>query len=164
MKNNSNNNKVRIEKVFKDEGYNEFEIMKELKSNGVMKERIELYRDFVINLICYAHTTYFGRDFLKKDDDLKGHFNWAFNKVVAEFGQEGIMFINTVELREYFFEYFTQQFYNYDTLPTVKQYISFWDDIFSITPKKHKNMMKILLDLYQVFDNALDHKKSLMEV
>jgi len=158
-----NNNKVRIEKVFKDEGYSEFEIMKELKSNGIMKERVELYRDFVVNLICYAHTTYFGRDFLKKEEDIKGHFSWAFNKVISEFAQEGIMFINTAELHEYFLEYFTQQFYNFETIPPVKQYISFWDDIFAIHPKKQKNIMKVLLDLYQIFDKALDTKKSLIE-
>lgn len=157
-------NKVTIEKVFKDnESYNEFEIMKELKANNVVKERLEIYRDFVINLICYAHTTYFGREFLKKDDDIKGHFTWAFNKVISEFAQEGIMFRNTSDLHEYFYEYFTQQFYNFDTIPPVKQYISFWDDIFATHPKKQRNIMKVLVDLYQIFDSALDNKKLLIE-
>jgi len=160
-----NNNKVNIEKVYKDnESYNEFELMKEMKSKSVIKERLELYRDFVINLICYAHTTYFGKDYLKKEEDIKGHFNWAFNKVVSEFELENIKFHNVAELHEYFFEYFTQQFYNFEVLPPIKQYMTFWDDIFTIRPKKQKDIMKVLIDLYQIFDGALDNKKSLIEV
>lgn len=157
------NNKVRIETVFKDnDSYNEIELMKELKANNVIKERLELYRDFIVNLICYAHTTYFGREFLKKDDDIKGHFNWAFNKVLGEFKQEGIIFGNTNELHEYFLEYFTQQFYNFEEIPPIKQYISFWNDIFNVHPKKQKNVMKVLVDLYQIFDNSLENKKNLI--
>src|SRR3972149_1252074 len=114
------NNKVRIENVYKvNETYNELELMKELKAHNIMKERLELYRDFVINLICYAHTTYFGREYLKREEDIKGHFDWAFDKVLSEFKLEGIKFHNTEELREYFFEYFLAQFYNYEALPQI---------------------------------------------
>lgn len=159
-----NNNKVRIEKVYKDnESFNEVELMKEMKANSVVRERLELYRDFVVNLVCYAHTTYFGKDFLKKEEDIKGHFTWAFNKVVSDFEQESIKFGDTNELHQYFYEYFKQQFYNFETIPPVKQYITFWDDIFTIHPKKQKNIMKVLVDLYQIFDTALDNKKSLIE-
>lgn len=157
------NNKVRIDTVYKDnDTYNELELMKELKANNIIKERLELYRDFVVNLICYAHTTYFGREFLKCDEDIKGHFNWAFNRVLNEFKQEGLIFHHTEELNEYFFEYFVQQFYNFETLPPIKQYISFWSDIFTVQPKKQKNIMNVLVDLYQMFDNSLDNKKNLV--
>jgi hypothetical protein len=158
------NNKIRIDKVYKDnESFNEFEIIKEMKANSVVKERLELYRDFVINLICYAHTTYFGKDFVKTDEDIKGHYTWAFNRVLSEFEQEGIHFTMTNELNEYFFEYFTQQFYNFEVVPPIKQYMSFWDDIFSVYPKKDKKVMKVLVDLYQIFDTSLENKKSLIE-
>lgn len=160
-----NNNKVRIEKVYKDNETfnNEYEIMKELKANNMIKERVELYRDFVVNLICYAHTTYFGKEYLHKEEDIKGHFNWAFNKVVAEFEIEGIIFKNTDKLRDYFYEYFTLQFYNLDPLPTIKSYMSFWDDIFNVYPKKQKSIMKVLADLYKIFDQCLEPKKKLIE-
>lgn len=159
------NNKVRIEPVYKDnEAFNEIELMKELKANNIIKERLEIYKDFVINLICYAHTTYFGKDFLKKDEDIKGHFDWAFNKVLAEFKLEGIKFYQTNELRQYFFEYFIEQFYNFETVPPIKQYMSFWNDIFNVQPKKQKNVMKVLVDLYQIFDYSLENKKTLIAI
>jgi hypothetical protein len=157
------NNKVRIDTVYKDNGsYNEMQLMKELKANNISRERLELYRDFVVNLICYAHTTYFGREFLKKEEDVKGHYGWAFNKVLAEFKQEGIIFQNTEELFEYFYEYFTQQFYSFDELPAIKDYLAFWNDIFHVYPKKEKKVMKVLIDLYQIFDNSLENKKNLI--
>ena len=159
------NNKVRIDTVYKDqETLNEIELMKELKANNINKERLELYRDFIINLICYAHTTYFGPKYLKTENDVRGHFDWAFNKVLVEFRMEGIKFANVDELNEYFYEYFNQQFYSYDDLPEIKDYISFWNDIFNIQPKKNKNVMKVLIDLYQVFDAALDSKKNLISI
>lgn len=158
------NNKVRIETVYNDddESYNELQLMKELKANNIIKERLELYRDFVVNLICYAHTTYFGREYLKREEDIKGHFDWAFNKVLSEFKQEEIIFQNTDDLHEYFYEYFSQQFYNFDTVPPIKQYLSFWNDIFNVYPKKQKNIMKVLVDLYMIFDHSLDNKKNMI--
>lgn len=158
------NNKVRIETVYKDnDSYNEIQLMKELKVNNITKERLELYRDFVVNLICYAHTTYFGKDFLKNDDDVKGHYRWAFERVLTDYKQEGIIFHDTEDLYDYFFEYFLQQFYSYhDDLPQIKDYIQFWNDIFKIHPKKHKNVMKVLIDLYHIFDNSLENKKTLV--
>ncbi len=137
--------------------------MKELKTHNIIRERVDLYRDFVINLICYSHTTYFGKEFLKKEEDIKGHFNWAFNKVVSEFAQEGIIFNKTDKLHEYFYQYFMHEFYDFDILPSIKSYISFWDDIFMIHNKKQKNIMKIVIDLYQIFDASLEQKKSLVE-
>jgi hypothetical protein len=154
------NNKVRIDTVYKI--YNEMELMKEFKANNIIKDRLELYKDFVVNLICYAHTTYFGKDFLKIEEDIKGHFNWSFNKVISDFKSEGIIFQCNDELYEYFYEYFSRQFYSYDNPPEIKDYIAFWNDIFYVAPKKKKEVMKVLVDLYQIFDNALENKKTLM--
>lgn len=159
------NNRIRIETQYKEnDTYNEFEFMKELKANNIVKERVELYRDFTVNLICYAHTSYFGKDYLKSQEDINGHFNWAFSKVIKEFEQENIVFINTKELNDYFHEYFMHQFYNFETIPPIQDYITFWDDIFSLHPKKQKNIMKVLTDLYLTFDTALDNKKTLVEI
>jgi hypothetical protein len=159
------NNKIRIETVYKENNvFNEYELMKELKANNIVKERVELYRDFTVNLICYVHTTYFGKDFLKKEEDIIGHFNWAFEKVIKEFEIEGIRFNDTKELYIYFQDYFLHQFYNFESVPPIKDYIVFWDDIFSLHPKKQKNIMKVLTDLYLTFDTALDNKKTLVEI
>lgn len=159
------NNKIRIETVYKENNVlNEYELMKDLKANNIVKERVELYRDFTVNLICYVHTTYFGKDFLKKEEDINGHFNWAFEKVIKEFESEGIRFNNTKELHVYFHDYFLHQFYNFESVPPIKDYIVFWDDIFSLHPKKQKNIMKVLTDLYLTFDTALDNKKTLVEI
>jgi len=158
------NNRIRIDEIKTQETLNEVSLMRELKANNIIKERVELYRDFTVNLICYAHTTYFGKEYIHREEDIKGHFTWAFTKVIKEFEQEGIKFVDTKGVYDYFFDYFTHQFYNFEILPPIKDYMSFWDDIFNLHPKKQKNIMKVLIDLYGVFDSALDAKKSLVEI
>ncbi len=163
------NSRIRVdEKYDEKQAYNEYSLMKELKANNIIKERVELYRDFTVNLICYAHTTYFGKKLIHREQDIKGHFNWAFNKVVDEFAVEGIHFKGKeglAVLNEYFFEYFMQQFYCFDdnAMPEIKDYMHFWDNIFSVQPKKQKNIMIVLVDLYTKFDVALEGNKNLIE-
>lgn len=145
---------TRIEKEF----LNEYRIMKELKLNNIIKERVELYRDFVINLIHYIHTTYLGKEFIKSEEDIAGHFNWAFNKVVADFEKEGVIFNNLKELKRYFFEYFNTRFYSVENAPTLKNFLDFWDNIFTLKPNKEKTILNALIEIYKLFDSAFNKK------
>lgn len=137
---------------------NEYQTMKQLKANNVIKDRVEFYRDFVINLIHYIHSTYLGKEFIKSEEDVKGHFNWAFNKVLADFEKEGIIFHDTKKLREYFFDYFNTRFYSVETIPTLKMFIAFWDDIFTLKPNKEKTVLNALMEIYKLFDDAFNKK------
>jgi hypothetical protein len=145
---------TRVEKEF----LNEYRIMKELKSNNVIKERVELYRDFVINLIHYIHSTYLGKEFIKSEEDITGHFNWAFNKVLADFEKEGVVFNNIKELKRYFFEYFNTRFYSVEVVPSLKNFIDFWDNIFTLKPNKEKSILNALIEIYKLFDTAFNKK------
>ena len=156
-------NKVALEEIRNDkEFFNEYQMMKQLKTNNVIKERVELYRDFVVNLIHYLHTTYLGREYIKTEEDVKGHFNWAFNKVLSEFETEGIVFTETKELRTYFYNYFYVRFYEVETVPSMKTFLGFWDDIFSTKPNKEKTLLNALIEIYKLFDASLS-KKNILE-
>lgn len=156
-------NKLALEEVRNDkEFFNEYQTMKQLKLNNIIKERVELYRDFVVNLIHYLHSTYLGRDYIKTEVDVKGHFNWAFNKVVSDFESEGVTFGDTEELRIYFFNYFQARFYTVETVPSLKTFITFWDDIFALKPNKEKTLLSALIEIYKLFDASFT-KKSILE-
>lgn len=158
-------NKIALEEIRNDnEFFNEYQIMKQLKTNNVIKERVELYRDFVVNLIHYLHTTYFGNEYIKTEEDIKGHFNWAFNKVLADYELEGIVFIETTELRTYFFNYFKARLYSVENVPNLKTFIGFWDDIFTIKPNKEKTHLNALIEIYKYFDNSLNKKITLEKI
>lgn len=156
-------NKIALEEIRNDkEFFNEYQMMKQLKTNNVIKERVELYRDFVVNLIHYLHSTYLGRDYIKTEDDVKGHFNWAFNKVLSEFETEGIIFSDTKELRTYFYNYFQVRFYEVEIVPSIKIFLGFWDDIFSVKPNKEKTLLNALIEIYKLFDASMN-KKNILE-
>lgn len=146
---------AKIEREF----LSDYQIMKQLKLNNVIKERVELYRDFVINLIHYIHSTYLGKEFIKTQEDVKGHYNWAFNKVLSDFEKEGIVFGEVTELKAYFYEYFYTRVYNIDhPVPSLKTFLDFWENIFVLKTNKEKNTMNALIEIYKQFDNAFNNK------
>jgi len=158
-------NKVALEEIRNDkEFYNEYQIMKQLKTNNIIKERVELYRDFVVNLIHYLHSTYLGKEYIKTEEDVKGHFNWAFNKVISEYENEGIVFNDTKELRTYFYNYFHVRFYEVENAPSIKTFLGFWDEIFLVKPNKEKTLLNALIEIYKLFDGSLNRKNILEKI
>lgn len=156
-------NKLALEEVRNDrEFFNEYQTMKQLKSNNVIKERVELYRDFVVNLIYYLHTSYLGKDYIKTEEDVIGHFNWGFNKVLLDFETEHVTFGDTEELRIYFFNYFQARLYNVESIPSIKAFTVFWDEIFAMKPNKEKSHLNALIEIYRLFDTSFT-KKTLLE-
>jgi len=145
----------------------ELEVMKKLKSNNVLPERVELYRDFIVNLTNYIFDTYLGNEYISNDEDIEGHFKWCFYKVVSEFEDEEISFRENSELYQYFLLYFYNQFYKFDNVSSVNNYIKFWDQIFELKSgikSKSKKTFEVLIELYEIFDKSLIMKNKCHEV
>lgn len=142
-----------------DDILKEYEIMKKMKSHNIIRERVDLYKDFTINLINYIYDTYLGKEYINKEDDIRGHFDWCYNKVLDEFAEENIFFHENDDLYYYFFQYFHSQFYQIDEIKEIKYYIEFWDNIFNINKKnKNKKVFDILIELYEIFDVSVNDK------
>ena len=56
--------------------------------------------------------TFLGDDVINSEEDVKNHFKWCFNDVVEKFSQEGIYFLDTKILKEYFYNFYIEIFYN----------------------------------------------------
>jgi hypothetical protein len=137
----------------------ELEIMNKFRNHNVLIERIELYKDFTINLIYHLNNTYLGKEFIKTEKDKKGHYNWCFSKVCDEFYDEDLSFYENDELYQYFYEYFNHLLYNQDGEKSIEYFISFWNDIFNYDIRfknKNKKNFEVLLNLYQIFDKSLN--------
>lgn len=133
---------------------------------SIIRDRVELYKDFSINLLHYIFKYYVDRDSLNNDEDIRNHFNWCYNKVCDEFMLENINFCNNKELKEYYFTYYYHQFYiadNNESIP-IDYYKKFWLNIFDIDKQKNKNIIKILVELYQIYDKSINHKKKIANV
>jgi hypothetical protein len=133
----------------------------------IIKDRVEIYKDFAINLLYYIHKYYIDYESLHEDTDIRNHYVWCFNKVCDEFLKEGIDFRSNEELKEYFYAYYYHQFYkiqnvNQDT--TLAYYEKFWRNIFEIDKQKNKNIINILIEIYNIYDKSINLEKNILEI
>ena len=141
-----------------DENIKELEMVRKFKSYNVVRERVELYKDFTLNLLYYVHTTYFGKDYIKSEYDMRGHFTWCYRKVLEDFEKEGIYFHENEELYDYFYGYYEDQFYKTEKIEPIPHYEKFWENIFEIKKTKKRNIFEVLLELYEIFDQTITKK------
>lgn len=139
------------------------------KKYNIIKDRVELYRDFSINLLYYIYEYYIDYESLCTDTNINNHFSWCFNKVCDEFKLEGIDFNDNDELREYYRSYYYHQFYraqdnpNLDT--TFAYFENFWRNIFEVNEKqKNKNILNILVEIYKIQNASIKEEKNILEI
>jgi hypothetical protein len=130
----------------------------------IVKDRVEIYRDFALNLLHYIYHYYIDRESLSEDQDIKNHFNWCFKKVCDEFMEEGIDFRNNKELNQYFFSYYYHQFYTINQDVSIKYFEKFWNEIFEIDRLKNKNIINILIEIYNIYDKSINNEKNILEI
>lgn len=130
----------------------------------IVKDRVEIYRDFALNLLYYIYDYYIDRESLSEDQDIKNHFNWCFKKVCNEFLEEEIDFTKNKELNNYFFSYYYQQFYTNNQDVPIKYFEKFWRNIFEIDKLKNKNYINILIEIYNIYDKSINTEKNIFEI
>lgn len=141
-------------------GYiSEYQLLKEIRAHNVLLERVQLYHEFVTNLVYYIYNTYLGADYISTSEDIEGHFNWAYTKVIDEFKEEGIDFSNNSYIKDYFIVYFTTMLYNNAKPLEIETILKSWNQVFTLRPEKDKMEFELLLELYERFDTTFNHKK-----
>jgi hypothetical protein len=157
-----------VEKIYfddEDDSIKEYEILKKFKSHGILKERVELYRDFSLNLLYKIYDTYLGIEYIKTKKDAAGHYNWCFGKVLDEFDEQELDFYGNDELYDYFLEYYIDQFYSLRNQPKIHVHKKTWTEIFDYKKTNKKtNEFEVLVELYVIFDNSLEKKHRPVEV
>lgn len=132
----------------------------------IVKDRVEIYRDFTLNLLYYIHKYYLDSDTLSEDQDIYNHFKWCFKKVCDEFLQEGLDFTKNDELMDYYYGYYYHQFYkvtsSQDT--SLRYFEKFWKQIFEIDKQKNKNLINILIEIYNIYDKSVNQEKNILEI
>jgi hypothetical protein len=135
----------------------------------IINNRVEIYRDFALNLLYYIQNYYLDKETLSKDVDIYNHYSWCFKKVCDEFLLEEIDFTKNAELKEYFYDYYYHQFYkidknNMNQNTSVEYYERFWKGIFEIDKQKNKNILNLLVEIYNVFDKSINLEKNILEI
>jgi hypothetical protein len=135
----------------------------------IINNRVEIYRDFALNLLYYIQNYYLDKETLSKDEDIYNHYSWCFKKVCDEFLLEGLDFRGNKELKQYFYDYYYHQFYkidknNMNQNTSLEYYERFWKGIFEIDKQKNKNILNILVEIYNVFDKSINLEKNILEI
>lgn len=125
----------------------------------LIKDRIEIYKDFTLNLLYCIYDYYLDKETLFLDQDIKNHFMFCYNKICDEFLKEDVNFKNNNKLINYFYVYYYHHFYKIDENVEKEFFIDFWNIIFNVNKHKNKNMLRILIELYKIFDESIKIKK-----
>ena len=130
----------------------------------IIKDRVEYYKDFTFNLLSYIFEYYLDKETLSLDVDIHNHYKFCYNKVCAEFLKEDVDFTDNEELVTYFYTYYYHQFYKIDKDMPQSHFIKFWKEIFNVDKQRNKNMLKIMIELYTIFDKSITTEKNILEM
>ena len=132
----------------------------------IIKDRVEIYKDFTCNLYHYIHHYYIDRESLSRDEDIRNHYSWCYKKVCDEFLEEGIDFSNNTELKEYFYLYYYHQFYKNEKSESIPIdfFEKFWKNVFEIDKQKNKKLFNVLVEIYKIFDKSINSEKNVLEL
>lgn len=138
------------------------------KKYSIIKDRVEIYKDFTLNLFYYINHYYLDDKSLSKDVDINNHFNFCFNKTCEDFLKENIDFRDNKELKNYFRKYYYHQFYKAQSNPemdvSVKYFENVWNEVFDIDNLRNKKIAQIFIALYNVFDETINKEKNLLDI
>jgi hypothetical protein len=132
------------------------DIMLYYKENNIKYEKCELYSDFALSLIMTIFDTYMGDDVTVLEDQFK-HFEWAWNKTILKFVEEGLDFESNL-LYEYFLEFMLEVYYsitNKNELHIDKKICKLWIDIFDYHKIKTNSDIDALTEIYTIFEKSL---------
>jgi hypothetical protein len=135
----------------------------------IVKDRVEIFKDFALNLLNYIQYYYLDPESLSKDEDIYNHYSWCYKKVCDEFLLEELNFTKNKKLKQYFYDYYYHQFYkidkdNMNQNTTLEYYDKFWRNIFEIDKQKNKNLLNILIEIYTIFDKSINQEKNILEI
>lgn len=133
------------------------EILREYKSNNLIKSRVELYKDFTINLCFNMIKTYLGPDYINTRKVKEEHFAWCFNKICEDFKMENIDFSKNKELYDYFLEYYISTVYDNHSFE-LDFLIEYWDNTLNLSYNKTKSDIDGLVEVYKIFDKTIENK------
>lgn len=131
----------------------EIEMYNSYHKHNITIERANCYKEFTLRLITHIHDTYFGNDFIFEDEDIRGHFNWCYNKTVDEFLDIGINFKENDTLYNYFIKHYYKYFYKVET-QNKEVDIKIFTKIFDYKKIKSNFELDEFIKLYTIFNKS----------
>ena len=126
-----------------------------VKAYNIKSEKTELFFDFINSLFTLIRETYLGEDIMKKEEDIKGHFTWCWDKEVSNFKKENINFNEVGNHYEYFWNFFYESFYIAKEEETIPKISMFFNRMFKLYIQKTKSELDLLSEMYSILNSNL---------
>jgi hypothetical protein len=130
--------------------------------NNIIPEKLELFSDFSHSLNMLIVETYLGEDntsnetkITMSDTDNTKHFEWCWNRVIDNFGKEGISFTQEGEHYDYFLSFFVDIFYNQKEVKVRNSISGFFNDLFDTKKPFTKSDLDMIGTIYKVLDKHI---------
>ncbi len=127
------------------------------KANNINYDKCNLYYDFILSLNCKVVNTFLGEDVINSEEDIKNHFVWCMETVISNFKEENINFKKVDELKEYFFNFYVELFYNQPN-KDLEKLNKIANLSFTYKRIKTRSDMDVLLELYRIFEKSLNFR------
>lgn len=124
------------------------------KSNDIVREKAELYHDFLSSLLTLINKTNLGFDVISTEEDIFNHFTWCFNRVVSNFEQERIYFTSK-GIFEYLWVFFYNTYYSHHKEEKIEPISEYFDILFNFNKVKTASELESFTELYKMFDKNL---------
>ena len=135
--------------------YEEMQLL--YKANDINYDNCNLYYDFILSLNCKVVNTFLGEDVINSEEDIKNHFIWCIETVISNFKEENIKFKKDEELKEYFFNFYVELFYNQPN-KDLEKLNKIANLSFIYKRIKTRSDMDVLLELYRIFEKSLNFR------
>ena len=124
-------------------------------ANNIKYDKVKLYYDFITTLNRLIDKTYLGDEYISTEEEILGHFNWCFDKIIENFDKENIKFKNDNDLRSYFKYYYEHLYYN-DSEKSLEKIDDLPKYSFEYYRLKSMSDVDILVELYKLFERSLN--------
>jgi len=128
------------------------------KTHNINYEKIFLFHDFLISFNNLIEQTFLGIDVIYTYQDMNNHFSWCFDKTITSFEHENIFFNKRGKLYNYFWSFYYEAFYMTLIEGEEVKVNQWFKTLFDMKIKKTKPELKILTDVYSLFEDNLIKK------
>jgi hypothetical protein len=137
------------------------EMFSKYKNENIIKERLDLYNDFIKYLTRVLYDSYLGYDYINKKEDILSHYKWGFKKTCTDFNKFTINFYEQ-PLFDYLFIYFSNTLYNkkINNDKLLNEYFKlsneYWTSIMTYNGTKNRLELDTMIDCYTMFNSIFD--------
>ena len=125
-------------------------------ANNIIREKSELYYDFITSLLKLIDDTYLGSDIVSTQEDMTNHFMWCFNKIRANFEYERIKFTPvSTPAYDYLWYFLYKGYYTSEVDDKREILLEYFKYLFDHSMVKTPPELESFMDFYKIFDQNL---------